>query len=162
MRQSFKQDNNLPANDNGRGLGDGVFILDIDALTDGKFWIEPRGIAEWLDTLAIDLRVLISAGQLAPRFWHEFGFVHFRRRAGVSSAQSGCSHVAKLYRRVFVATSQGELSAWSSLLDQEQLLIACVRDQAQGPSHSLGRHLTATHFMRRFMFPIPPAILSAA
>jgi hypothetical protein len=142
-------------------IGSGAFILNYDQIGEGKFAFAVADLKTWLDAMAIGKRIIITHfarySEETVAYWLAHGFhVEIADADNDNIPQSVLDRLAGV-DRVFVASSPSDLTEYALTLDN-RIFVACPRSPTQALSPDVHARATATYWMERFMFALPPAI----
>ncbi len=139
----------------------GAFILNIDAMTDGKFAFTVADLKAWLDTMAIAKRIIATHfarySDETVAYWLAQGFyVAIADADNDNIPQSVIDRVSDV-DRVFVASSPSDLTEYALTL-KNRVFVACPRSPTQALSPEVNARACAKYWMQNYMFALPPAI----
>jgi hypothetical protein len=143
----------------------GAFIMNIDRLTDGQFAFDISALNEWLDGMQIDKRIMVTHfarfSDEVIAWWLAHGFDVVIADADNDNAPGTVLAKVKGAYRVFVASSPSDLIEYYRHIDAP-VFVACPRSPGQPVIDEVKQRSTATWWMERFLYPLPPAINIAA
>lgn len=142
-------------------VSSGAFILNVDAMTQGKFAFAVADLKAWLDTMAIGKRIIVTHfarySDEVIAYWLAQGF-------HVEIVDADNDHIARsvLDRvsgvdRVFVASSPSDLTEYALTLEN-RVFVACPRSPKQPLPPEVNARACAKYWMQNYMFALPPPI----